>query len=60
VVGCKDVELSSRDDRITAHVVAEMDGDVSLERAHAVETELEEQIRRAVPELHDVVARTTP
>jgi cation diffusion facilitator family transporter len=59
VVGSRDVELSSRGGRITAHVVAEMDGDVTLERAHAVETELEDEIRRAVPELQDVVARTT-
>ena len=54
---CVDVELSDRRHRIYAHVVAELDGNVSLEHAHQVESELEEQIRRAVPEVHEVVAR---
>jgi cation diffusion facilitator family transporter len=54
---CVDVELSDRHHRIYAHVVAELDGEVSLEHAHQVETELEEQIRRALPEVHEVVAR---
>jgi divalent metal cation (Fe/Co/Zn/Cd) transporter len=54
---CVDVELSDRHHRIYAHVVAELDGEVSLEHAHKVESELEEQIRRALPEVHEVVAR---
>jgi divalent metal cation (Fe/Co/Zn/Cd) transporter len=54
---CVDVELSDRHHRIYAHVVAELDGEVSLEHAHQVETELEERIRRALPEVHEVVAR---
>jgi divalent metal cation (Fe/Co/Zn/Cd) transporter len=54
---CVDVELSYRHHRIYAHVVAELAGSVSLEHAHQVETELEEQIRRALPEVHEVVAR---
>src|SRR6202162_2746590 len=54
---CVDVELSDRHHRIHAHVVAEVDGEVSLEHAHRVESELEEQIRRALPEVHEVVAR---
>ena len=54
---CVDVELSDRHKRIYAHVVAELDGNVSLEHAHQVESELEEQIRRALPEVHEVVAR---
>jgi cation diffusion facilitator family transporter len=54
---CVDVELSDRHDRIYAHVVAELDGEVSLEHAHQVESELEAQIRRALPEVHEVVAR---
>ncbi|HEY2598188.1 MAG TPA: cation diffusion facilitator family transporter [Candidatus Dormibacteraeota bacterium] len=54
---CVDVELSDRHNRIYAHVVAELDGAVSLEHAHQVESELEEQIRRALPEVHEVVAR---
>jgi cation diffusion facilitator family transporter len=54
---CVDVELSDRHHRIYAHVVAELDGDVSLEHAHQVESELEQQIRRALPEVHEVVAR---
>ena len=54
---CVDVELSDRHHRIYAHVVAELDGEVSLEHAHQVETELEVQIRRALPEVHEVVAR---
>ena len=56
---CVDVELSDRHHRIHAHVVAELAGDVSLEKAHQVETELEEQIRRALPEVHEVTARAT-
>jgi divalent metal cation (Fe/Co/Zn/Cd) transporter len=56
---CVDVELSDRHHRIYAHVVAELDGEVSLEHAHRVESELEEQIRRALPEVHEVVARAT-
>jgi cation diffusion facilitator family transporter len=54
-----DVELSYRHNRIHAHVVAELAGDVSLEQAHQVETELEEMIRRALPEVHEVTARAT-
>jgi len=56
---CVDVELSHRHDRIHAYVVAELAGEVSLEQAHQVETELEEQIRRALPEIHEVTARAT-
>jgi cation diffusion facilitator family transporter len=54
-----DVELSDRHNRIHAHVVAELAGDVSLEQAHQVETELEERIRRALPEVSEVTARAT-
>src|ERR1700730_1145109 len=54
---CVDVELSDRHHRIYAHVVAELDGEVSLEHAHQVESELEELIRRALPEVHEGVAR---
>jgi cation diffusion facilitator family transporter len=54
---CVDVELSDRHHRIYAHVVAELDGEISLEHAHRVESELEGQIRRALPEVHEVVAR---
>jgi cation diffusion facilitator family transporter len=60
VVRCRDVELSERGDHLVAHVVAQMPGGISLEDAHRVETELEERIRRALPELTDVVARATP
>jgi cation diffusion facilitator family transporter len=57
---CRDVELSERGDRLVAHVVAQMPGRISLEDAHQVETELEDRIRRALPELSEVVARATP
>jgi cation diffusion facilitator family transporter len=61
VLRCRDVELSARGgDRLVAHLVAQIPGDVSLEQAHQVETELEERIRRALPELSEVVARVTP
>jgi len=56
---CVDVELSDRHQRIHAHVVAEIAGGISLEHAHRIETELEEKIRRALPEVHEVVARAT-
>ena len=54
-----DVELSDRDGHIYAHVVATLAGDVSLEHAHQVETDLEARIREAVPEVREVVARAT-
>ena len=54
-----DVELSNRHNRIHAHVVAEVNGDISLEHAHRVESELEEMLRREIPEVHEVVARAT-
>jgi divalent metal cation (Fe/Co/Zn/Cd) transporter len=57
---CRDVELSARGERLVAYLVAEMPGGISLELAHQVETELEERIRRALPELSEVVARATP
>lgn len=60
VESCGDVELSEREGRIHAHVVARMRGDVTLDEAHRVETELEAQIRNDVPELAEVVARAAP
>ena len=54
-----DVELSNRRNRIHAHVVAEVNGNVSLEQAHRVESELEEMLRRELPEVHEVVTRAT-
>ncbi len=59
VLRCVDVELSSRHSRIHAHVVAEVAGDMSLEQAHRIESELEEMIRSQVPELQEVVTRVT-
>jgi divalent metal cation (Fe/Co/Zn/Cd) transporter len=56
---CLDVELSDRRNRIYAHVVAEGAGDISLEHAHEIESQLEEMIRRGIPEVHEVVARVT-
>jgi cation diffusion facilitator family transporter len=54
-----DVELSNRQNQIYAHVVAEVAGEVSLEQAHRIESELEETIRREIPEIHEVVTRAT-
>ncbi len=59
VTACRDVELSSRGDRIVGHVVAQMRADVTLEHAHAVETELEDRILAEVPDVYEVVARVT-
>jgi len=56
---CVDVELSNRHGRIHAHVVAEVNGEISLEDAHRIESELEETIRRGLPEIREVVARAT-
>ena len=56
---CLDVELSKRHNRIHAHVVAEVPGEISLEHAHRIESELEEMIRREIPEVHEVVTRVT-
>jgi cation diffusion facilitator family transporter len=60
VVRCRDVELSARGGGLVAHVVAQIPGEVSLEQAHQVETELEERLHAALPELSEVVARVTP
>jgi cation diffusion facilitator family transporter len=60
VAGCRDVELSARGDGLVAHVVAVLPAEVSLEHAHQVETELEDRVRRALPELSEVVARVAP
>ena len=60
VRSCRDVELSERSGGVVAHVVAEMAGEVTLEHAHEVETELEERLRRMLPELTEVVARVAP
>ena len=54
-----DVELSDRGGQIYAHVVAEVAGEISLEQAHLIESELEETIRREIPEAHEVVTRVT-
>jgi divalent metal cation (Fe/Co/Zn/Cd) transporter len=54
-----DVELSYRQNQIHAHVVAEAAGEISLEHAHEIESQLEEMIRREIPEVHEVVARVT-
>ena len=54
-----DVELSNRHGRIHAHVVAEVNGEISLEHAHRIESELEETIRRELPEVREVVTRAT-
>ena len=59
VLRCTDVELSDRHQRIHAHVVAELAGDMSLEQAHQVETKLGEMIHRSLPEVHEVVTRVT-
>src|SRR5256885_4280569 len=56
---CIDVELSDRDNKIYAHVVAEVAGEISLEHAHVIESEVEEMIRHDIPEAHEVVTRVT-
>ena len=59
VLELSDLELSARDGRITAHVVARLPGSVTLEEAHQVETELEQELTRKIPELAEVIARVT-
>jgi cation diffusion facilitator family transporter len=54
-----DVELSYRHNRIHAHVVAELSGDVTLEHAHEIESQLEEMVLREIPEVDEVVTRVT-
>ena len=60
VRACRDVELSERSHDLVAYVVAELPGAVTLEHAHEVETALEDQLRRRLPELSEVVARVAP
>jgi cation diffusion facilitator family transporter len=54
-----DVELSDRRNRIHAHVVAELTGEMTLDQAHDIESQLEEQILREIPDVHEVVTRVT-
>jgi cation diffusion facilitator family transporter len=54
-----DVELSDRRNRIHAHVVAELAGEMTLDQAHDIESQLEEQILREMPDVHEVVTRVT-
>ena len=54
-----DVELSDRHNRIHAHVVAEVAGEMTLEHAHDVESELEEMVLSQVQDVHEVVTRVT-
>jgi divalent metal cation (Fe/Co/Zn/Cd) transporter len=56
---CTDLELIDRHHRIHAHVVAEVAGEISLEHAHEIESQLEEAIRRELPEVRQVVTRVT-
>jgi len=60
VRACRDVELSERSGELVAYVVAQLPGAVTLEHAHAVETALEEELRRRLPDLSEVVARVAP
>jgi cation diffusion facilitator family transporter len=60
VRACRDVELSERAGGLVAYVVAELPGDVTLEHAHEVETELEASLRQRLPVLAEVVARVAP
>lgn len=59
VIRCRDVELSRRHSRITAHVVIEMRPEVALQNAHLVEEELERRILIAEPDLEEVILRAT-
>lgn len=59
VLRCDDVELSDRHGHIYAHVVVVLAGDVTLEHAHEIQSELEARIRLAVPEVREVVATAT-
>jgi cation diffusion facilitator family transporter len=56
VLGCRDVELSQRGGGTVAYVTIELAGDLSLEQAHGIESEVEKAISAALPELHEVVA----
>jgi divalent metal cation (Fe/Co/Zn/Cd) transporter len=56
---CEDVELSDRHGHIYAHVVVVLSGNVSLEHAHEVQSELEARVRLAVPEVREVVVTAT-
>jgi divalent metal cation (Fe/Co/Zn/Cd) transporter len=57
VTACPDVELSERAGDLVAHVVATLPGEITLEHAHEVETQLEDRLRHELPELAEVVAR---
>jgi cation diffusion facilitator family transporter len=56
VLSCQDVELSQRAGGTVAYVAIELDSELSLEQAHAVESEVEKSVSLALPELGAVVA----
>ncbi|MGH7882338.1 MAG: cation diffusion facilitator family transporter [Candidatus Dormibacteraceae bacterium] len=45
---CQDIELSSRQGEITAHVSVRVPDDLSLDQAHRIASQLEELLRQAV------------
>ena len=55
--GDGDIELSSRRGEITAYIVVRVPDDLTLEQAHEVETELENEIQRSVPDLRHAIVR---
>ncbi len=57
VVSCDDVELSSRDGKITAYVKVTVPDELTLDEAHDIETAVEERVRRAVRDVKQVVVR---
>jgi divalent metal cation (Fe/Co/Zn/Cd) transporter len=56
VLSCRDVELSQRAGGTVAYVAIELAADLSLEQAHAAESEVERAVAAGLPELRAVVA----
>lgn len=59
VTSCREVELSSRGGQITAYVLVTVPDDLTLEQAHDIESDLEQRIKAAVPEIRHAIVRAT-
>lgn len=57
VDACQDIELSSRMGHITAYIAARVPDDLTLDQAHHIATELEEEIGAREPSIERAIVR---
>ena len=56
----RELRFMYTDDGLVAHLTLELEGESRLADAHARASEIEERIRRARPQIADVVVHTEP